>query len=770
MKRILFVVFFSLVYSITPIMALADTDQHEQEQIATEEHASSELLDNQSSADSKETEGDQADAQSADQNASTENMVVDENTSTSTDEVISENETASSTSDVETDGVATSTEEQTVISRTSANNSFVNHLPQFFGPTNVSTHVGSSVEFVVTATDEDGNPDAEGHVVNRHQEIPEGATFDVASGLFSWTPAAVGNYLATFTAFDGTGTSTHIVAIEVLSDELPNCSVNGLYGTYYNLPANHPDVERTITGIATGTTPLQFDWYSDTYRVFARNDGMSTFNIPANYFPVDTGLDGDPFYFAVHWHGGVFVPTSTSYAVTLKTDDDSWLYVNGELMLDAGGVHELDGYVNKSIQFSAGTSTIDLYFAERHTVQSGIVFSINGARFSPCVENVPEENLPPEFVNFNPPTVATSTEQYSYDVDAVDPENDPLEFSLIENPDGMSIATSTGIISWIPTLEQATTTPYSVIVAVSDPTHTATTSYSIIVEAPHNHLPIINAPDHVSGTTGKDMTFEVTTSDPDGDVVTLRYDLPGGASFATSTFSWKPANAGSYTATFTASDGIGTSTHIVAIEITTPSSGGGGTTPPPPPPSGGGGGGGGGGGSNGPPIPISLPVPPSYTTPPPVSGGGGSNGPPVNTPVSNVPSQPTPVPPPAEHITPPAGESNGVSLTPTTTHATTTTAAGGRTFGDALLAGLFNLIDWLRANWCIIGWILFIITLITFILYVIFSKEDHDDELKSKKSPLVPPAPPEGIMFQNSSSDLNSDSATAEYWQTQEKE
>ncbi len=550
---------------------------------------------------------------------------------------------------------------------------------------------------------------------------------------------------------------------EAVVNEEPMCNINGLYGSYYNLPKNHSNIETEITGVVTGTTPFQFDWFSDQYLVFKRNDAISTFNVSHDYFPVNTGLEGDPFYFAVHWQGSVVASHAGAYEAHLASDDDGWLYVNGEQKIDLGGIHPIVGS-STLIDLPVGTSTIDIYFAERHVVQSAIEFSIDGGVvFSPCIAESPVQNLPPEFVNFNPPVVATSTEAYSYDFKATDPENDSLEFALTTKPEGMTIASSTGIVSWTPTREQASSTPINVTAQVSDQTHSVTKSFEIVVSLPHNRLPIITAPDSISGTTGSQVTFEVTVTDPDGDEVTQRQDVPSGATFATTTFSWVPENAGTYNANFFASDGTGTSTHQVVITVTVPAStgggGGGGIIPTTQTVTGGGGGG--GGAANGPPIPI---LPPQHTSTTPST---------TNIPiVINVPLKPTPNSPIASSGNLPKVKkpdlAQNISIAPAPIVAATSTSAGGRSLANVLLAGLFNVVDWLRANWCILGWILFIITLITFILYVIFSSEDGQDGRGKPQTIREPQTLPDGMMFKS----LPPDSGVSEYWETypQEKE
>ncbi|MEK7180929.1 MAG: dockerin type I domain-containing protein [Patescibacteria group bacterium] len=106
---------------------------------------------------------------------------------------------------------------------------------------------------------------------------------------------------------------------------------------------------------------------------------------------------------------------------------------------------------------------------------------INADGPAPTCSIVESPNLPPNFSNFNPPTIATATKKYNYDVDAVDPEGKPLDFSLLENPAGMVISSTTGLIEWTPAVADATSTPYVVKIQVSDGVNSTSTAYSITV-------------------------------------------------------------------------------------------------------------------------------------------------------------------------------------------------------------------------------------------------------------------------------------------------
>lgn len=168
----------------------------------------------------------------------------------------------------------------------------------------------------------------------------------------------------------------------------------GLLGTYYNLPSTHPDMERWVTGfdpgyvesMLTGDAPtlttygatrvLQWDWWDPSYKVFSRIDSDADLqsNFASSWFPVNTGLPGDPQDFAVHWDGTFYVDADKSYTYSMGSDDDSWLFIDNQLVLDLGGVHGMT-YGSYTIDLTEGFHDIDIFFAERKVVQSG--FQLN---------------------------------------------------------------------------------------------------------------------------------------------------------------------------------------------------------------------------------------------------------------------------------------------------------------------------------------------------------------------------------------------------------
>jgi len=80
-------------------------------------------------------------------------------------------------------------------------------------------------------------------------------------------------------------------------------------------------------------------------------------------------------------------------------------------------------------------------------------------------------------ITSNTVTSATKNQQYTYDVDATDPDGDTLTFSLTTAPTGMSIGSSSGLITFTPT----SLGNFSVAVQVSDGSLTDSQSYNLIV-------------------------------------------------------------------------------------------------------------------------------------------------------------------------------------------------------------------------------------------------------------------------------------------------
>ena len=183
-------------------------------------------------------------------------------------------------------------------------------------------------------------------------------------------------------------------------------------------------------------------------------------------------------------------------------------------------------------------------------------------------------------IESTPITTAKEGVAYTYDVEATDPNGDTLEFSLLVHPTGMTINSTTGVISWTPT--EAQIGANEVVVEVSDGSKSATQPFTIGVDI--TLLTSIEVlPTSMSITAGSSKTI---TS------VTAHYDNGTSESIALSACTYESNNAKitvangviTVSSTCTATTGIITVNHTesgvtkndtVTITVPAPALGGG---------------------------------------------------------------------------------------------------------------------------------------------------------------------------------------------------
>ncbi|MDD5749742.1 MAG: PA14 domain-containing protein [Patescibacteria group bacterium] len=188
------------------------------------------------------------------------------------------------------------------------------------------------------------------------------------------------NYIFADFQVDDIAVETQFIETSGVCQIIPECQFeegSGWWAQYFNLSVNHPDMEVNPYPGPTAS-PHQHDWYDDIYKTHEQIDPNLNFPV-SMWFPYDGTIWEDKegfahdYHFTIRWRAKVTAPANDYYDYSLASDDDSWVLRNGLVVVNNSGTHAAFTKTG-TIFLSAGDNIIDIYFAERHTVESGFNF------------------------------------------------------------------------------------------------------------------------------------------------------------------------------------------------------------------------------------------------------------------------------------------------------------------------------------------------------------------------------------------------------------
>ena len=166
-------------------------------------------------------------------------------------------------------------------------------------------------------------------------------------------------------------------------EPIPECQFlpgSGWWAEYFNHSVSHPDMEVNPYPGPT-PTPTEHDWFDDTYKTHEQIDADLLFPT-SGWYPYDGTAWEDregyahDYHFTQHWRARVTTEVAGNYGYALASDDDSWILLGQVVVVNNSGTHAAFTKTG-DIFLAEGDNLVELYFAERHTVESGFRFSFD---------------------------------------------------------------------------------------------------------------------------------------------------------------------------------------------------------------------------------------------------------------------------------------------------------------------------------------------------------------------------------------------------------
>jgi len=470
-----------------------------------------------------------------------------------------------------------------------------NYAPILNTISSKSTNENQAITFTISATDPNNDP-----LTYSVQNRPSGASFNAATRTFSWTPsyAQSGTYNVTFIVSDSKLTDTETITITVINvNRAPTLTsigskiVTAGNNLQFTVSATDQDGD-TLTyssqnlpsGAAFNSLTRTFSWtpslnqagsYNLTFRVSDGSlsdsetititvesapycgDGQCNGSENCSSCPQDCGecpsVNNPPVLNTI---GNKNINERQTLSFTISATDPDGDVLNYSVQNRPLG----STYVNQTFSWTpsydqSGTYNVTFIVSDSKLTDTEtitiIVYDVNRA---PILSSIGNKSI-------------NENGTLSFTISAADPDNDPLFYSIQNRPSGASFNAVTGAFTWTPSYDQSGT--YDVTFIVSDAEYTDQETITITVSN-INRAPVLTSIGDKTATTGTSLTFTVSATDPDNNILTYSAsNLPSGATFNTSTktFSWASASTGTYTSTFIVSDGALTDTETITITV-----------------------------------------------------------------------------------------------------------------------------------------------------------------------------------------------------------
>jgi fibro-slime domain-containing protein len=205
--------------------------------------------------------------------------------------------------------------------------------------------------------------------------------------------------------FSGTVTYYSVTSDAGNASDFKNNNYTGPYGPYNNMvtstlgttgkPVLNPSFNSTTivnvlpTGELAWWTPGQNNPTGSNNTITVTQTGTAVvdhFDDATFFAPNGGGANNSTAFLTAAFSGILNLSEASTVSFSLGSDDDAFLYVNGELVQQLGGIHAPTP-VNVTTQvLNAGNNTVQLFYADRNKNQAELHFSLTAIGNSPVPE------------------------------------------------------------------------------------------------------------------------------------------------------------------------------------------------------------------------------------------------------------------------------------------------------------------------------------------------------------------------------------------------
>ncbi|WP_177418126.1 putative Ig domain-containing protein [endosymbiont of Lamellibrachia barhami] len=410
-----------------------------------------------------------------------------------------------------------------------------NHAPLIYSAAITQGTVGVEFNYDVNAIDPNRD-----NLTYSLVSAPSGMAIDNATGRIGWTPQNPGSFPVEVQVDDGKGSSVS-QAFTVTVENLPLLNSSPLFTSMpdleavvsvayiYAAAASDPDNDPLTFAlvqapIGMGIDPVagQVSWTPDISQVgnqavtIQADDGRGGIAEQSFVIIVTAPSNQNPIFTSTPALDALAGVTYTYDADASDPDGDPLIY---SLVQPLSGM-SLDPVTGLMIWTPDGSQVGNQLVKIRvEDGRGGIAEQL----FTVVV--VQPSNRNPIFTS-TPILAAAVGLAYTYDADARDLDADPLTFSVVHSPAGMSIDPATGQVSWIPDGSQIGN--QIVRIRVEDGQGGfAEQSFTIVVTPLPNQNPVFTSAPLLNAVTDESYIYDADASDPDAEAGVVWLDRQG---------------------------------------------------------------------------------------------------------------------------------------------------------------------------------------------------------------------------------------------------